>query len=216
MNRYKRRTLLPLVSALLLFALPGCSSERLDRALDLTPEPEVEEVDESVPVIQPVPVPDLPEEEVSTLWQGVNFNEDEAIVLKYLQEYGITDKYALATILGNIKQESRFETRICEGGARTGYSGCHRGGFGLVQWTTLKRYVGLGRFASSIGADPNSIHTQLRYMTSEVEWQQVAHIFKKPGDSINGYMRAAKFWLGWGIHGRRTAYAHDYLNRLTK
>ena len=28
----------------------------------------------------------------------------------------ITDKYALATILGNIKQESRFHSNICEEG----------------------------------------------------------------------------------------------------
>ena len=75
--------------------------------------------------------------------QGASPTEQE--VLEFITEIGITDKNAVATILGNIKQESKFETRICEGGKRTGYSGCHRGGFGLIQWTTPGRYKGLGK-----------------------------------------------------------------------
>ena len=74
--------------------------------------------------------------------QGASPTEQE--VLEFITEIGITDKNA-ATILGNIKQESKFETHICEGGKRTGYSGCHRGGFGLIQWTTPGRYKGLGK-----------------------------------------------------------------------
>ena len=36
-----------------------------------------------------------------------------------LQEHTkITDRNALATILGNIKQESNFTANVCEGGAR--------------------------------------------------------------------------------------------------
>ena len=69
-------------------------------------------------------------------WTGVNFTATETAVLNYFQEYGITDRAALAVLLGNVKQESRFETNICEGGTRPGYHGCHRGGFGLIQWTT--------------------------------------------------------------------------------
>ena len=63
--------------------------------------------------------------------KGASPTEQE--VLEFITEIGITDKNAVETILGNIKQESKFETRICEGGKRTGYSGCHRGGFGLIQ-----------------------------------------------------------------------------------
>ena len=40
----------------------------------------------------------------------------------------ISDRNALATIMGNIKQESRFISNICEGGARVPYDRCHRGG----------------------------------------------------------------------------------------
>ena len=68
-----------------------------------------------------------------------------AICSKTIQENTrITDKNALATILGNIKQESMFISNICEGGARVEYPNCHRGGYGLIQWTTEARYLGLG------------------------------------------------------------------------
>ena len=45
-----------------------------------------------------------------------NCTENEKIVLDFFQDYGIKDKYALATLMGNIKQESRFTPNICEGG----------------------------------------------------------------------------------------------------
>ena len=149
-------------------------------------------------------------------WVGKNFTDSETKVLDFLQDRGITDRAALATILGNIRQESLFQTNICEGGARTGYHGCRRGGFGLIQWTTLGRYNGLGRFAKTYGGDPNTLETQLRYMVNENQWVSNEHIWKTPGKSINSYMNAAYRWLGWGIHGNRTAYAHDYYNALTQ
>ena len=31
----------------------------------------------------------------------------------------------------------------------------------------------------------------------------------------DGYMWAAKKWLGWGVHGARTTYAHQYYQVLT-
>ena len=40
-------------------------------------------------------------------------NENENVALKYFQDIGIKDKNALATILGNIKQESTFVPNIC-------------------------------------------------------------------------------------------------------
>ena len=149
-------------------------------------------------------------------WTGTNFTAMETKVLNYFQDYGITDRAALAVLLGNVKQESRFETNICEGGTRPGYHGCRRGGFGLIQWTTVGRYRGLGSHANRMGTSPTHIDTQLSYLVTEVEWKKVEHIFKAEGNSINGYMQAAYRWLGWGVHGNRTVYAQDYYNRLTK
>ena len=165
-------------------------------------------------IITPSAGKGLAKEEAQQLWLGRDFTPQEARVLEFLQERGITDRAALATILGNIRQESLFETRICEGGTRTGYSGCHRGGFGLIQWTTHGRYHGLGTFSNNHGLDPNTLEAQLRWMVNEGEWLAVDHIFKTPGKSIDTYMNAAYRWLGWGIHGSRTTYAHQYYQAL--
>jgi len=156
------------------------------------------------------------EPETKYVWVGENFTETETRVLKFLQEQGITDRAALATILGNIKQESKFDTKVCEGGKKTGYGDCIRGGFGLIQWTTVARYQGLGNYARINKLCPNSLEAQLGWMVTEVEWKKVEHIWKTPGNTIEGYMGAAKKWLGWGVHGKRTVYSYQYYDTLSQ
>ena len=141
-------------------------------------------------------------------------NEYESTALAFFQDRGIKDRNALATIMGNIRQESTFVPNICEGGARTSYHGCRWGGYGLIQWTSANRYHGLGEFARKYGGSPSSLHTQLRYLTTEVQWQRIEDRLKTPGKSIDRYMNYAYSWIGWGIHGARTSYAHDYASRL--
>jgi len=143
-------------------------------------------------------------------------NEYENKTLNFLQDRGIKDKYALATVMGNIRQESTFVPNICEGGARTSYRGCRSGGFGLIQWTSSNRYNGLGEFAARYGGNPSTLDTQLRYMINETQWKDFEHKLKQPGNSIHHYMRLAHNWLGWGHHGARTSYAYDYASRLVK
>jgi len=140
-------------------------------------------------------------------------NEQENATLEFFQKRGIKDKNALATIMGNIRQESTFVPNICEGGSKTSYGNCG-GGYGLIQWTSANRYYGLGNFARRYGGSPSSLHTQLRYLTNEVQWQDIEHRMKTPGKSIDRYMNYAYDWISWGHHGARTAYAHDYAKRL--
>ena len=140
-------------------------------------------------------------------------SEYENLALKFFQDQGIKDRNALATIMGNIKQESMFVPNICEGGARTSYRNCY-GGYGLIQWTSANRYYGLGDFAKKYEGNPSTLHTQLRYLTNEVQWQRIEDRMKTPGKSIDRYMNYAYSWIGWGIHGARTHYAHEYANRL--
>ena len=187
---------------ILLASLAGSTSpSRLERVLNevATPEAPVTPVEEVAA-----------EPEVSCV--GCTANETET--LEYLWEYGIKDKVALATIMGNIKQESNFNANICEGGARVPYNRCYSGGYGIIQWTTANRYYGLGKFAQRYGGDPSSLATQLRYMVEEVQWKRAANTFKTPGLSVSSYMNAAYDWLGWGIHGNRTYYANQYLNKV--
>jgi len=140
-------------------------------------------------------------------------SDNENIALNYFQDAGIKDRNALATIMGNIKQESMFVPNICEGGSRTSWNSCY-GGYGLIQWTSANRYYGLGDFAKRFGGSPSSLHTQLRYLTNEVQWKDIEHRMKMPGKSINRYMDYAYSWIGWGIHGARTSYAHEYASKL--
>ena len=145
-----------------------------------------------------------------------NCTENEKIVLDFFQDYGIKDKYALATLMGNIKQESMFITNICEGGARVPYHQCGSGGYGLIQWTSPSRYHGLGRHAREIGGNPSTLKTQLSYLVTERPWKMAEAKLKTPGQSIGYYMNGAYTWLGWGIHGNRTLYSNQYVNRLTQ
>ena len=143
--------------------------------------------------------------------KGCNADENRALI--FLQDKGIKDKNALATIMGNIKQESMFIPNICEGGARTSYGGCGAG-FGLIQWTSSDRYYGLGSHSRRIGKDPSTMEAQLDYMLVEPQWKQIESRMKTPGRSIDSYMNHAYSWIGWGIHGARTSYAYDYARKL--
>jgi len=142
-------------------------------------------------------------------------NESENATLAFLQDYGVKDRNALATIMGNIKQESTFQSSVCEGGSITSYYNCS-GGYGLIQWTSANRYYGLGDFAKKYGGSPSALQTQLRYLTNEVQWKRIEEKMKTPGKSIYSYMDYAYSWIGWGHHGARTAYAHDYASRLVR
>ena len=141
-------------------------------------------------------------------------NDNESLTLEFLQNRGITDKNAIATIMGNIRQESTFTPNICEGGARVSYSGCRSGGYGLIQWTDAPRYNGLGRHAARIGGNPSSLNTQLDYMLYEGDWKMIETQMKTPGKSINDYMRLARKWIRWGHHGARTDFAYNYVSKL--
>jgi len=148
-------------------------------------------------------------------WKCPGCNTNEQYVLKQLQEKTmISDRNALATIMGNIKSESQFHANICEGGARVPYPQCRRGGYGLIQWTTAKRYNGLGSFCKKFGCDPSSIEGQTRYMINEAQFQKVLPEFEGRGWSVHQYMVPAYYWLGWGIKGRRETYAYQYTKKL--
>ena len=141
-------------------------------------------------------------------------NSNEARTLEFLQSRGITDRNALATIMGNIRQESTFHPNICEGGARVSYNSCRSGGYGLIQWTNAPRFFGLGKHAARIGANPSTLDAQLDYMLHEGDWKMIEPYMKTPGKTINQYMRLAQRWIRWGHHGARTDYAYNYANKL--
>ena len=153
--------------------------------------------------------------EVEERWVLPSASYTEAKVLNALQERGIEDRNAIATVMGNIKQESKFNANICEGGARVSYWGCRSGGYGLIQWTTIDRYRGLGAHANRIGLDPSTTDAQVSFLFTERQWRRIEPSLKANGMPISFYMGKAYYWLGWGIHGNRTTYAYQYASRLT-
>ena len=157
----------------------------------------------------------IPVEPYVPTWKCIDCTPEEQFVLSELQDKTrITDKNALATILGNIKQESKFYPNICEGGARVPYSDCHRGGYGLIQWTTENRYLGLGRFCDKYNCDPSSLQGQTRYMINEIHFQKVLPDFEGSGKTVQQYMIPAYRWLGWGIKGNREVFSYNYSKKL--
>ena len=162
------------------------------------------------PEIQPLPV--IPYE---ASWKCEDCSPNEQYVLKQLQEHTrISDRNALATIMGNIKQESKFIPNICEGGDRVSYSDCHSGGYGLIQWTSIGRYNNLGKFCDKYGCDPSSLEGQTRYMINENIFQRYLPEFEGRGKAVSQYMVPAYYWLGWGIKGPRETYAYQYTKKL--
>jgi hypothetical protein len=148
-------------------------------------------------------------------WKCPTCNKNEQYVLKELQDKtNISDRNALATIMGNIKSESGFRPNVCEGGAIVPYEQCRRGGYGLIQWTTTARYNGLGSFCKKYGCDPSSIEGQTRYMINESQFQKILPEFEGRGMPVHQYMVPAYYWLGWGIKGRREFYSYNYTKKL--
>ena len=164
-----------------------------------------------MPEIQPLPV--IPYE---YSWKCEDCTPEEQYVLEQLQEQTkISDLNSLATIMGNIKQESNFRSNVCEGGARVSYRDCRSGGYGLIQWTSIGRYNNLGKFCNKYGCDPSSLEGQTRYMINESVFRRYLPEFEGRGKTVRQYMVPAYYWLGWGIKGNRELYAYDYVKKLT-
>jgi len=157
----------------------------------------------------------IPIKVVEKTWKCPGCTYNEKYVLEKLQEKTkIADRNALATIMGNIKSESNFIPNICEGGARVPYNQCHSGGYGLIQWTSIGRYNNLGKFAKRYGYDPSTLEGQTMYMINESTFQRYLPEFEGMGRTVDQYMVAAYYWLGWGIKGYRQQYAYDYTKKL--
>ena len=169
----------------------------------------------SISQIDPPPVVEIPVVEYKATWKCEDCSPEEQYVLEQLQaKTKITDRNALATIMGNIKQESKFIPNICEGGARVSYRDCRVGGYGLIQWTSLGRYNNLGKFAAKYGYDPSSLEGQTAYMINESVFQRYLPEFEGRGRTVSQYMVPAYYWLGWGIKGNREIYAWDYTKKF--
>lgn len=190
---------------------PGLTNTIDDMASYLPPLPEIQET-RTKEVVEPKEKPKPKTKRL--VCKGCNANEIRTV--EFLQEKGIKDRNAIATIMGNIRQESTFHPNICEGGSRVPYRACRSGGFGIIQWTNPPRYYGLGNFAAKYGGNPSLLDTQLQYMMYEGDWRMIEPYMRTPGKSIPQYMRLAQKWIRWGHTGARVDYAYDYSKRIVE
>jgi len=205
---------LSIVAATLLSTV-ATSAATLPEYRFLNPPPPLPEIDLVTPTqTATIEVAPVQKKEKKLICIGCNINEN--LALGIFQNKGIKDKNALATIMGNIKQESTFVPNICEGGARVPYNRCRSGGYGLIQFTDAARFHGLGRHAARIGGDPSSLDTQIDYIFTEPQWKNIERLMKVPNKPIDRYMNYAYKWIGWGETGNRIAYARKYSRMLVE
>jgi len=108
--------------------------------------------------------------------------------MKYLMDNGMTAEGA-AGLLGNAKVESGvIPDRIQGPGMRRGGQMQANVGYGLLQWTTESRQIGLDDFANSLPApdnEPSSLRAQLGYTFVELRASYKALLNKltSPGSS---------------------------------
>lgn len=90
-------------------------------------------------------------------------------VLKFLTGKGLTLAQATG-IAGNMKQESHFDPKIIQGGATApdNYVLVKDVGFGLVQWTSRGRQVGLMDYAKETNRKITDMTMQLDYVWKEL------------------------------------------------
>lgn len=96
----------------------------------------------------------------------MGLHPNAAIVARHLRDNLKLSDAQIAGVLGNLSQESGFNSRVNEGGAVGTPKGV--GGFGLAQWTG-GRQTNLINFAKQRKMDPGDPNLQAQFLTAELQ-----------------------------------------------
>jgi hypothetical protein len=96
----------------------------------------------------------------------MGLHPNAAIVARHLRDNLKLSDAQIAGVLGNLSQESGFNSRVNEGGAVGAPKGV--GGFGLAQWTG-GRQTNLINFAKQRKMDPGDPNLQAQFLTAELQ-----------------------------------------------
>ena len=96
----------------------------------------------------------------------MGLHPNAAIVARHLRDNLKLSDAQIAGVLGNLSQESGFNSRVNEGGAVGAPKGA--GGFGLAQWTG-GRQTNLVNFAKQRKMDPGDPNLQAQFLTAELQ-----------------------------------------------
>ena len=132
----------------------------------------------------------------------------------FLKAQGFSEA-AIAGIMGNIYQESKFDTSMIEKGSGAG--------FGLCQWTGTRR-TDLNNFAKAKGKSPSDLQTQLEFLMHEMTGAELWRFGGKAGldafKKMTDPKKAAKYFSdnyerpGNPMMNVRTSAAEKYYNSL--
>jgi hypothetical protein len=96
----------------------------------------------------------------------MGLHPNAAIVARHLRDNLKLSDAQIAGVLGNLSQESGFNSRVNEGGGIGAPKGA--GGFGLAQWTG-GRQTNLINFAKQRKMDPGDPNLQAQFLTAELQ-----------------------------------------------
>jgi hypothetical protein len=96
----------------------------------------------------------------------MGLHPNAAIVARHLRDNLKLSDAQIAGVLGNLSQESGFNSRVNEGGAVGAPKAV--GGFGLAQWTG-GRQTNLINFAKQRKMDPGDPNLQAQFLTAELQ-----------------------------------------------
>lgn len=140
-------------------------------------------------------------------------NASHKQVYNYLKKQGYDD-YAIAGIMGNIKQESNFSGK--DHPEREEANGLTYGGLGLFQWNGA-RTAAMKKFAAERGMDYEDPAAQLAYFTHEVNSSEV---YGSPSymNGKSSAREAAKYFADnferCGDPGNRVEYADQFYQAI--
>ena len=131
------------------------------------------------------------------------------IVQSFLQSKGLNNK-AIAGVMGNIQQESNFETTATNSGS---------GAYGLFQWLGSRK-TNLLNYAESTGRGASDIQTQLDFFWNELETTESKTkkvLLNSNYSSASEYAEAFEKSFersGGSALEKRKNYAESYYNQI--
>ena len=131
------------------------------------------------------------------------------IVQSFLQSKGLNNK-AIAGVMGNIQQESNFDTTA---------TNSKSGAYGLFQWLGSRKNS-LMNYANSVGSSASDVNTQLDFFWNELETTEKKTMsvlrsgnYGTAGEYAEAFERSFERSGGSAL-SKRKSYAETYYNQM--
>lgn len=145
---------------------------------------------------------------VSATYSSPSSSSQQAIVWNYFKNKGLNDK-AIAGIMGNIQQESGFNSSVVNKSS---------GASGIFQWLGGRKN-GLQDYAKSLGKSWTDLQVQLDYAWKELQGSEKKSLASLQRNDLSASQHASEFdrlfeRSGGSAVGKRQDYANQYFNQF--